>query len=117
MPAGTEDLRGFGPIQANAGPKALVELNALILATPPFVPGASRPVLGEGPAGALIALVGEQPGNAEHLSDAEYATRIRARLPVRAEAYRIACDECLGLSKLNLCLQLRGMSRRRQCSL
>ena len=68
MPAGNEDLRGFGPMQGNAGPKTLAELNALILATPPFIPGASRHVLGEGPIGAPIALVGEQPGDAEDLS-------------------------------------------------
>jgi len=60
MRAESEELREFGPIRAMQARR----LNALILATPPFVPGASTPVLGEGPAGARIALAGEQPGNA-----------------------------------------------------
>jgi len=68
MRTGNEDLREFGPIAGDADPKTLAELNALILATPPFVPGASRHVLGEGPISAPIALVGEQPGDAEDLS-------------------------------------------------
>lgn len=40
-------------------------LNAAITASPPLVPGATRAVLGEGPEGAAIALVGEQPGDQE----------------------------------------------------
>jgi DNA polymerase len=46
-------------------PQSLAQLNQLILATPPFVPGAGRAVLGEGPLNAFIAFVGEQPGDAE----------------------------------------------------
>ncbi len=46
-------------------PRSLEELNALIVASPPFVPGSSRAVLGEGPVGAAFALVGEQPGDWE----------------------------------------------------
>lgn len=44
---------------------SLAALNALIAASPPLVPGASRAVLGEGPEGAAIAFVGEQPGDQE----------------------------------------------------
>ncbi len=40
-------------------------LNAAIAAAPPLVPGATRAVLGEGPEGAAIAFVGEQPGDQE----------------------------------------------------
>ena len=48
-----------------AEPKSLEELNAEIASVAPFVPGATRAVLGEGPVGAPIALVGEQPGDQE----------------------------------------------------
>ena len=43
------------------------ELNAIISASAPLVEGASRAVLGEGPLGAAIAFVGEQPGDQEDL--------------------------------------------------
>jgi uracil-DNA glycosylase len=46
-------------------PKSLDELNALIEGAKPLVPGATRAVLGEGPVGAAVALVGEQPGDQE----------------------------------------------------
>jgi len=46
-------------------PKTLAGLNRLILASPPLVAGSSRAVLGEGPEGARIVLVGEQPGDQE----------------------------------------------------
>lgn len=49
-------------------PKTLAELNKLIAASPPLVPGATQAVLGEGSAGAAIAFVGEQPGDAEDLA-------------------------------------------------
>lgn len=41
------------------------ELNALIAAAKPLVPGAKRAVLGEGPMHPAIAFVGEQPGDQE----------------------------------------------------
>jgi uracil-DNA glycosylase family protein len=50
---------------ANFEPKTLGELNAMIAASEPLVRGATRAVLGEGPVGALIAFVGEQPGDRE----------------------------------------------------
>ena len=48
-------------------PSTLDELNQLISAASPLVPGATRAVLGEGPLDAEIALVGEQPGDQEDL--------------------------------------------------
>src|SRR5215510_12389403 len=48
-------------------PKTLAELNRAISAARPFVPGAMHAVLGEDPAGAAIAFVGEQPGDQEDL--------------------------------------------------
>jgi DNA polymerase len=48
-------------------PKTLDELNAIIAKAGPLVPGATQAVVGEGPAGAEIAFVGEQPGDQEDL--------------------------------------------------
>jgi probable DNA metabolism protein len=48
-------------------PKTLDELNAIIAAAPPMVEGGTRAVLGEGPVGARIAFVGEQPGDQEDI--------------------------------------------------
>jgi DNA polymerase len=48
-------------------PKSLAELNRIIAASEPLVPGATRAVLGEGPVGAAIAFVGEQPGDQEDM--------------------------------------------------
>ncbi len=53
---------------AEQEPKTLAELNAIIARAEPLVPGATRAVLGEGPAGAAIAFVGEQPGDQEDLA-------------------------------------------------
>jgi uracil-DNA glycosylase len=52
---------------ADDEPRTLAELNAAIRASGPLVPGATRAVVGEGPVGAAIALVGEQPGDQEDL--------------------------------------------------
>lgn len=48
-------------------PASLDALNAIIRASEPLVPGATQAVLGEGPIGAEIAFVGEQPGDQEDL--------------------------------------------------
>jgi len=48
-------------------PKSLEDLNRIILASEPPAPFSARTVLGEGPFGARIALVGEQPGDQEDL--------------------------------------------------
>lgn len=48
-------------------PASLADLNALIGRAGPLVPGATQAVFGEGPAGAAIAFVGEQPGDEEDL--------------------------------------------------
>jgi DNA polymerase len=50
---------------AKQNPKTLTDLNRIIAAAPSLVPGTTRAVLGEGPIGAAIMLVGEQPGDAE----------------------------------------------------
>ena len=49
-------------------PATLAALNERIAASPPLVPGATQAVLGEGPEGAAMAFVGEQPGDAEDLA-------------------------------------------------
>ncbi len=46
-------------------PDSLEALNAIIARSEPLVPGATQAVLGEGPIGARIAFVGEQPGDQE----------------------------------------------------
>ena len=51
--------------EVRAPPADRAALEALIRAAPPLVPGAARAVLGEGPDGAPIAFVGEQPGDQE----------------------------------------------------
>ena len=51
----------------NQDPKTLEELNRIIAKAEPFVKGGTRAVLGEGPEGARIAFVGEQPGDQEDL--------------------------------------------------
>jgi uracil-DNA glycosylase family protein len=61
MPAG----RGSAPATGALEPKTLEELNAIIAAAGPLVPGATQAVFGEGRAGAEIAFVGEQPGDQE----------------------------------------------------
>ena len=55
-------------VMADAAPASLEELNALIRRSEPLVPGATQAVLGEGPLGASIAFVGEQPGDQEDLA-------------------------------------------------
>ena len=50
---------------AEQEPKTLDELNRIIAASEPLTSGADRAVLGEGPLGADIAFVGEQPGDQE----------------------------------------------------
>ncbi|MFT3974984.1 MAG: UdgX family uracil-DNA binding protein [Amaricoccus sp.] len=46
-------------------PESLDALNRIIAAAPPMVEGGTRAVLGEGPVGAAVAFVGEQPGDQE----------------------------------------------------
>lgn len=46
-------------------PRTLAALNRIIAASAPPFEGSSRAVLGEGPTGAPIAFVGEQPGDQE----------------------------------------------------
>lgn len=55
----------FAPIKAE--PRSLAELNAEMAAKGPMVEGGTRAVFGEGPIGAALAFVGEQPGDQEDL--------------------------------------------------
>jgi probable DNA metabolism protein len=50
---------------ADQEPRSLEALNAIIARSEPLVPGATQAVLGEGPVGATLAFVGEQPGDQE----------------------------------------------------
>lgn len=52
---------------SNADPHSLAELNRMIAAAASLVPGGNGAVLGEGPSGAALAFVGEQPGDEEDL--------------------------------------------------
>ena len=54
-------------LQDLAAPATLAEFNRLLAAMPPQVEGGTRAVPGEGPVGAGLALVGEQPGDQEDL--------------------------------------------------
>ena len=60
-------IRVRRPIEEQA-PTSLKALNQLILEAPPLVKGSNRAVLGEGPIGADIAFVGEQPGDQEDMA-------------------------------------------------
>jgi uracil-DNA glycosylase len=64
VPARRDPARAVEAL-AHQGPRSLDELNRIIAAAEPLVPGATRAVLGEGPVGAAIAFVGEQPGDQE----------------------------------------------------
>lgn len=50
-----------------APPSSLEELNRMIADEPPLPGFAPRPVFGEGPAGARLLFVGEQPGHQEEI--------------------------------------------------
>lgn len=52
---------------SESDPATLDELNRLITEAEPGITGGGRAVLGEGPVGADIALVGEQPGDREDI--------------------------------------------------
>jgi DNA polymerase len=49
-------------------PRTLAALNRQIAAAAPMVEGGTRAVPGEGPLHPLLALVGEQPGDTEHVA-------------------------------------------------
>jgi uracil-DNA glycosylase len=61
----TGDL--FRTSDDEAGPQSLAQLNEEMAAAGPMVEGGKRAVFGEGPIGAKIAFVGEQPGDQEDL--------------------------------------------------
>ncbi len=64
MPAKRDPVRAVARM-AGDEPETLDALNAVIKRSEPLVPGATQAVLGEGPVGARIAFVGEQPGDQE----------------------------------------------------
>jgi len=66
MPVKRDPVRAVAAM-ADQNPVSLDELNAIISRSEPLVPGATQAVLGEGPPGASIAFVGEQPGDQEDL--------------------------------------------------
>lgn len=79
--------------KADAEPKTLEALNALISASRPPVKGSSRAVLGEGPVGAAVAFVGEQPGDQEDLQGRPFvgpAGRLLDRAMAEAGLHRPA---------------------------
>lgn len=55
------------PVGTPSEPASLAALNKIIAASKPMVKGGTRTVLGEGPIGASLAFVGEQPGDQEDL--------------------------------------------------
>lgn len=67
MPSAKRNPEKAVAAMADQDPKTLEALNALIAASEPMVTGGTRAVLGEGPLGADIAFVGEQPGDQEDL--------------------------------------------------
>lgn len=67
MPAKRDPKKAVAAM-SEQDPKSLKALNAQIAASEPLTPGADRAVLGEGPIGADIAFVGEQPGDQEDLA-------------------------------------------------
>ncbi|KAB1072154.1 UdgX family uracil-DNA binding protein [Methylobacterium planeticum] len=64
MPTKRQPVRAVAAM-ADQDPASLDALNALIRRSEPLVPGATQAVLGEGPVGATVAFVGEQPGDQE----------------------------------------------------
>ena len=64
MPLKRDPIRAVARMEEDA-PDSLEALNAVIARAEPLVPGATQAVLGEGPVGATIAFVGEQPGDQE----------------------------------------------------
>ncbi|MCJ2029738.1 UdgX family uracil-DNA binding protein [Methylobacterium sp. J-043] len=64
MPVKRDPVRAVAKM-AQDEPDSLEALNAIISRSEPLVPGATQAVLGEGPVGARIAFVGEQPGDQE----------------------------------------------------
>lgn len=67
MPAKRDPAKAVAAM-AETAPRSLEALNRIIAAAPPMVEGGTRAVLGEGPVGAAIAFVGEQPGDQEDLA-------------------------------------------------
>lgn len=56
-----------GRVRPARAPKTLKALNKLVAASPPPFEGSPRAIFGEGPLGAAVAFVGEQPGDQEDI--------------------------------------------------
>jgi uracil-DNA glycosylase len=67
MPAHRNPAKALAAMMTDQELRTLEELNRRIAAADPMVEGGTRAVLGEGPVGATIAFVGEQPGDQEDL--------------------------------------------------
>lgn len=67
QPLSTETTVDLFQPSTEAAPRSLAELNAEMAAQGPMVEGGKRAVFGEGPIGARLAFVGEQPGDQEDL--------------------------------------------------
>jgi len=67
MPSAKRNPEKAVAAMSDQDPKTLEALNQVIAASEPMVTGGTRAVLGEGPIGADIAFVGEQPGDQEDL--------------------------------------------------
>lgn len=74
--------------------KSLEKLNAIIIASEPFVTGGIRAVIGEGPRNPEIAFVGEQPGDQEDIQGRPFvgpAGRLFDKVLEEAGIDRSAC--------------------------
>lgn len=93
-------------------PTSLKALNRIIAASPPLVPGATQAVLGEGPIGAPMAFVGEQPGDIEDLQGRPFVGPAGRLLDTLMEKAKIARDETyLTNAVKHFKFELRGKKR------
>ncbi len=79
---------------ARQQPRSLVELARIVAAAPPMVEGGERAVFGEGPPGAAIAFVGEQPGDQEDLQGRPFVGPAGRLLDRALAEAGIARDRC-----------------------
>lgn len=79
---------------ARQHPRDLDELNRIIRDSAPMVVGSERAVLGEGPIGAAIAFVGEQPGDQEDLQGRPFVGPAGQLFDRALDAAGIARDSC-----------------------
>ncbi|MDR7037730.1 DNA polymerase [Methylobacterium sp. BE186] len=93
MPTKRQPARALAAM-ADQDPASLDALNGIIRRSEPLVPGATQAVLGEGPVGAAIAFVGEQPGDQEDRQGRPFvgpAGQLLSRAMAEAGIDRSAC--------------------------